>query len=84
MHIGLATQAASFGGALLILIAYGGHQLGWMNPRYALYNILNAAGSAILGYIALHPFQLGFVVLESVWVLISLYALVRGEKIASS
>jgi hypothetical protein len=84
MHIGLATQAASFSGALLILIAYGGHQLGWMNPRSAIYNILNAAGSAILGYIALHPFQLGFVVLESVWVLISLYALVRGEKIASS
>ena len=77
MHIGLATQALSFAGALLILVAYTGHQMGWMNPRSAVYNVLNAIGSAILCYIALHPFQLGFVVLESVWTLISLWAWMR-------
>ena len=72
MDIALAKQLASFVGALLILVAYGGHQMGWMNSRSTLYNILNAVGSGILGYIALHPFQIGFVVLESVWTLISL------------
>ena len=71
----LITQALSFVGALLILIAYGGHQLGWMNPRSAAYNILNAVGSGVLGYIAFRPFQLGFVVLECTWVLISIWAL---------
>lgn len=76
----LLRQLASFAGALLILVAYSGHQMGWMNPRSALYNILNAAGSAILLYIALHPFQLGFIVLEGVWTIISLYYLVRPRN----
>jgi hypothetical protein len=82
MDIALARQMASFAGALLILLAYSGHQMGWMNPRSAAYNILNAVGSGILGYIALHPFQIGFVVLETVWTLISVYALLRPRKIA--
>lgn len=82
MEIALARQLVSFLGALLILIAYVGHQMGWMNPRSAAYNILNAAGSVILLYIALHPFQIGFIVLEGVWTLISLYALVRPKPMA--
>lgn len=81
MDIALARQLASFVGALLILIAYVGHQMSWMNPRSAVYNILNAAGSAILLYIALHPFQIGFIVLEAVWTLISLYALARPKRL---
>jgi len=78
MDIALARQVASFVGALLILVAYTGHQLGWMHSRTAAYNILNAVGSAILAYIAFHPFQIGFVILEVVWTLISLYALLRS------
>ena len=77
MDILLARQVASFVGALLILIAYVGHQMGWMDSRKAGYNLLNAAGSAILAYIAFHPFQVGFVMLEVAWVMISLYALAR-------
>jgi hypothetical protein len=77
MDISLARQLASFVGALLILVAYVGHQMRWMDARKAGYNILNAAGSAVLAYIAFHPFQLGFVILEVVWTLISIYALVR-------
>ena len=67
----------SFLGAMLILVAYIGHQLKWMNPRKLAYNLLNVVGSGILAYIALAPFQIGFVVLESVWALISLYSLAR-------
>jgi hypothetical protein len=83
MDIALARQLVSFVGALLILVAYGGHQMGWINPRSAAYNVLNAVGSAVLGYIALHPFQIGFVLLESVWTLISVYALVRPRRIVN-
>lgn len=79
MEISFWRQSASFLGAMLILIAYAGHQMGWMNPRKSAYNILNAVGSAILGYIAFHPFQVGFVILEVVWTLISLYALMRPQ-----
>ncbi|HZQ22266.1 MAG TPA: hypothetical protein VFA89_05645 [Terriglobales bacterium] len=84
MNIAAARQIASFVGALLILIAYGGSQLGWMNSRRPSYNILNAIGSAILAYIAFHPFQIGFVILEVVWTLISIYALLRPGRMAKS
>jgi hypothetical protein len=79
MEISMWRQSASFVGAMLILVAYAGHQMGWMNPRRAAYNILNATGSAILGYIAFHPFQVGFVILEVTWTLISIYALLRQQ-----
>ena len=80
MEISILQQAVSFAGAALILVAYMGHQFKWMDARRAGYNILNAVGSGILGYIALRPFQLGFVVLEGVWTAISLYALWRGMR----
>ena len=72
-------QAASFLGALLILLAYAGHQMNWMDSRKAAYNLLNAIGSVILAYIAFHPFQIGFVILEVTWTAISLYALMRRK-----
>ena len=77
MSIDLGRQLFSFAGAMLILVAYIGHQLGWMSARRAAYNVLNAIGSVILAWIALHPFQLGFVVLEATWAVISVWALVR-------
>ncbi len=48
-----------------------------MNPRQLAYNLMNTIGSAILAYIAFHPFQVGFVVLEVTWTLISIYAMLR-------
>ena len=83
MNISLARQAFSFVGALMILVAYVGHQMQWMDARKATYNFLNAAGSAILAYIAFHPFQVGFVVLEVTWTLISIYALVRRPRLGT-
>ena len=80
MNASLIQQALSFFGALLILVAYVGHQLKWMDPRKAAYNILNMIGSAILAYIAFHPFQVGFVVLETTWAAISAYALLRPQR----
>lgn len=77
MEISLARQLASFVGALLILFAYVGHQLKWMDARKPAYNVSNAVGSAILAYIALHPFQVGFVVMEVTWVIVSVYALLK-------
>jgi hypothetical protein len=80
MQISSLLQAASFVGAMLILVAYAGHQMKWIDDRGALYNILNAAGSGMLAYIAFHPFQIGFVVLETTWALISIYALLRPRQ----
>jgi hypothetical protein len=80
MDIAFLRQAVSFLGALLILVAYAGQQFRWMDSRKTTYNILNGVGSAILAYIAFHPFQIGFVLLEVTWTLISIYALARAWK----
>src|SRR5437867_3334435 len=80
MDISLARQIVSFLGALLILVAYAGQQMNWMDARKPVYNILNAIGSAILAYIAFRPFQIGFVVLEVSWAVISVYALFRPRR----
>jgi hypothetical protein len=80
MHTSLSQQMISFIGALLILVAYIAHQMQWMDSRKAAYNLLNAVGSAILAYMAFHPFQIGFVMLEVTWAVVSLYALLRPRR----
>jgi len=66
---------------MLILLAYTGHQLRWINPRKPLYNVLNGIGSAILGFYAFWPrMQAGFIVLEVAWTIISIYALARAMR----
>lgn len=80
MDISLIRQIVSFFGAMLILIGYAGQQLKWMDSRKATYNSLNAIGSVVLAYIAFHPFQVGFVVMEVTWAVLSLYALMRPRQ----
>ncbi|ABF43213.1 conserved hypothetical protein [Candidatus Koribacter versatilis Ellin345] len=80
MHDSHAWQAFSFVGAMMILVAYGGQQMKRMDPRSAAYNLLNIIGSGILCYSAFRPFNLGFVVLEGTWVLISVYAMMRNRR----
>ena len=46
-------------------------------PAPGVQHFWNAAGSAILFWIALHPFQIGFLVLEGVWTIVSIWALMR-------
>ena len=77
MQISLATQITSFTGAMMILVAYIGHQAHWMSARSVAYNLLNVVGAAILAWVAFRPLQLGFVILESTWTLVSLWALVK-------
>ena len=58
-------------GALLILIAFGAVQFERMRPDSRIYLALNLAGSAILTVLALASSQWGFVLLESVWAIVS-------------
>jgi hypothetical protein len=48
-----------------------------MNSGGAWYNVLNFLGSSLLGYVAFFPFKIGFVILEIMWALISIWALFR-------
>jgi hypothetical protein len=62
---------------MLILFAYVALQFKRMRQESVWFNLLNAVGSAILVYVAFHPFQVGFVVLEGVWSIVSVVALVK-------
>lgn len=65
-------------GALLILAAFAGIQFGWMQPEARLYLALNLFGSAILAVLAFIASQWGFVLLESVWAVVSAWGLARS------
>ncbi len=78
MQISLAQQALSFAGAVIVLIAYSGHQFHWMDSQRPLYNAMNAVGGAMLAWAALHPFQVGFMLMEGSWTIISLIGLAKA------
>lgn len=74
-------------GALLILAAYAAAQFGWLDQHSLSYIVLNLVGSAILGVLAWLESQWGFVLLESVWAIVSawsLYRALRGAEPASA
>ncbi|HEX9428456.1 MAG TPA: hypothetical protein VGA64_11795 [Candidatus Polarisedimenticolia bacterium] len=73
-------QIVSIVGAVLILAAYAAHQAGRLGRESSLYHLLNVAGGLILGAVAVHSFQVGFIILEGVWTVISLIALVRLHR----
>jgi hypothetical protein len=76
-------QIAQIAGAVLILIAYGAAQRGRMSPRSLVYLALNLVGSLVLTVVAAVEFDLGFLLLEAVWAVISawgLWELARGRK----
>lgn len=77
MGINITLELISLVGAFMILMAYIGQQFKWLEVKKPLYNLLNLVGSAILGYVALRPFQAGFLLMEIAWCLVSLYALIR-------
>lgn len=76
----LFLQVLSFIAAMIILVAYVGHQSRRMDANGIAYNVMNAVGSGILTYVAFRPIQVGFVVLEGVWAIVSAYAIIRAVR----
>jgi hypothetical protein len=73
-------QAISVAGALLILAGYAASQLGWLDRRDAVYNLVNLVGALILTVVAFRARQWGFVLLEGVWSLLSLPPLLGRSR----
>lgn len=75
-------QIISLVGAFIVLTAYIGHQLKWkiFNPDGYTYNIFNSFASLLLVYVAFYPIQAGFIVMEGVWGIVSIYTLIRVYK----
>jgi hypothetical protein len=75
-------QIAQIAGAVLILIAFTAAQRGTMSPHSLVYLALNLAGSVVLTVVAAVEFDLGFLLLEAVWAVVSawgLWQLSRGR-----
>ena len=70
-------QAISVLGAFGILGAYTANLLGWLRPADLSYSVANLIGSGILTFIAIVDQQLGFILLEGVWALVSLWGVVQ-------
>jgi hypothetical protein len=76
----LIDQLVSLAGAALILAAYLALQRGWLPREGRAYNALNFFGSSLLTYAAVRNWNLGFVILESAWALLSLPGTIRPAR----
>jgi len=65
-------QVVQVCGSLMILAAFVAAQRGWVDPRAWSYLWLNLVGSGILAVQAAMTEQWGFLLLETVWGLVSL------------
>jgi len=70
-------QLISVVGALAILAAYTANQFRWIGPSNLLYTLLNLVGAGVLSAVAIVERQWGFLLLEGVWTLVSLFALIK-------
>jgi hypothetical protein len=64
-------------GALLILAGFAAAQFGALRVDSVLYLVLNLAGSLVLAYLAAIDDQWGFLLLETVWAIVSAWSLIR-------
>jgi hypothetical protein len=69
-------QAVSILGALAILGAFAADQFGWVDPGRLSYALANLVGAGILTVVAVFDGQVGFILLQGAWTLISLWGTV--------
>ena len=75
-------QVIQIVGALIILAAFAGTQLGELESDSRLYLLLNLVGSVVLTILAVVEGQIGFILLEGVWAIVSGWSLfvILGEE----
>ena len=80
----MTEQIVQIIGALFVLAGFAGTQFGHLSPHSYPYLLANLIGSGILAVLALLEHQWGFLLLEGVWALGSLWgtiARLRGRAV---
>ena len=72
-----AEQAVQIVGAILVLLAFTGAQVGIVQPRSLSYLVLNVVGAGTLAVLAALGRQYGFLLLEAVWTIVSVTSLAQ-------
>jgi hypothetical protein len=67
-------------GSLLVLTAFAAAQRGALPTSSTAYLALNLVGSAVLAVLAAHERQWGFLLLETVWALVSAWGLIQSLR----
>jgi drug/metabolite transporter (DMT)-like permease len=70
-------QVLSIIGSLLVLGAYFALQRGHLKSDARLYSGLNFLGAGLMTWVAVAEWQIGFIVLEGSWALLSFPGMVR-------
>ncbi len=73
-------QVIQVAGSLFILAPFVLVQMGRLSPASRRYSTLNLIGSSVLAVDAAHGRQWGFLLLEAVWAVVSLLALVKALR----
>lgn len=73
-------QAISVFGALLVLGGFTANQFGRTDASSLAYQIVNLVGSGILTLVAVIEVQWGFILLEGMWALVSLWGAFRVSR----
>jgi hypothetical protein len=73
-------QVVQVVGAMLILAAFIAAQVRMLSPQSFIYLVLNLVGSAILAVLAYIDRQWGFLLLEGVWALVSLWGIIDRSR----
>jgi hypothetical protein len=79
----MTLQVTSVLGAVMILAAYFAFQRGWLGRTHRSYHALNFAGAALLTVVAVAEWQIGFIIVEGTWALLSLPGTLRPPQAAS-
>jgi hypothetical protein len=77
---GVTEQLVQVAGALLVLAAFAAAQFGALTTQSTAYLLLNVAGATVLAAFAAADRQLGFLLLEGMWAIVSAWSLLRRRE----